>query len=140
MNKATLVKASAEEGLRRTLVFHHVVKEAEAFAAGLADVAEQLHASDHEPYPATLWANWLCGEHEPLHRRRVLAEFAEGVATDGTVVAVQPLGERHRQGREGLGQPQGQASPARHQRIQRCDGHTGTRRGDVRNDGLFGGA
>ncbi|WP_436800910.1 hypothetical protein [Streptomyces avermitilis] len=32
--QTALVKASAEEGFRRTLVFHHVVKEAEAFAAG----------------------------------------------------------------------------------------------------------
>ncbi|UXY25118.1 DEAD/DEAH box helicase family protein (plasmid) [Streptomyces cynarae] len=31
--QTALVKASAEEGFRRTLVFHHVVKEAEAFAA-----------------------------------------------------------------------------------------------------------
>ena len=36
--QTALVKASAEEGFRRTLVFHHVVKEAEAFAAGLPDV------------------------------------------------------------------------------------------------------
>ncbi|MFD3778166.1 DEAD/DEAH box helicase family protein, partial [Streptomyces sp. NPDC058612] len=90
--QTALVKASAEEGFRRTLVFHHVVKEAEAFAAGLPDVAEQLHASDRELYPATVWANWLCGEHKPLHRRRVLAEFAEGIATDGTVVEKGYLG------------------------------------------------
>ncbi|MEU9033251.1 Helicase associated domain protein [Streptomyces sp. NPDC048383] len=90
--QTALVKASAEEGFRRTLVFHHVVKEAEAFAAGLPDVAEQLHASDRELYPATVWADWLCGEHKPLHRRRVLAEFAEGIATDGTVVEKGYLG------------------------------------------------
>ncbi|MFE4205493.1 Helicase associated domain protein [Streptomyces goshikiensis] len=90
--QTALVKASAEEGFRRTLVFHHVVKEAEAFAAGLPDVAEQLHASDRELYPATVWANWLCGEHAPLHRRQVLAEFAEGIATDGTVVEKGYLG------------------------------------------------
>ncbi|MFD8396647.1 DEAD/DEAH box helicase family protein [Streptomyces sp. NPDC059680] len=40
--QTALVKASAEEGFRRTLVFHHQVKEAEAFAAGLADVAGRL--------------------------------------------------------------------------------------------------
>lgn len=90
--QTALVKASAEEGFRRTLVFHHVVKEAEAFAAGLPDVAEQLHASDRELYPATVWADWLCGEHAPLHRRRVLAEFAEGIATDGTIVEKGYLG------------------------------------------------
>ncbi|WP_331722357.1 Helicase associated domain protein [Streptomyces canus] len=97
--QTALVKASAEEGFRRTLVFHHVVKEAEAFAAGLPDVAAQLHASDPELYPATIWANWLCGDHKPLHRRRLLGEFAAGIATDGTVVekcflcSVKVLGE-----------------------------------------------
>lgn len=97
--QTALVKASAEEGFRRTLVFHHVVKEAEAFAAGLPDVATQLHASDPELYPATIWADWLCGDHKPLHRRRLLGEFAAGIATDGTVVekcflsSVKVLGE-----------------------------------------------
>ncbi|WP_449334049.1 Helicase associated domain protein [Streptomyces cynarae] len=97
--QTALVKASAEEGFRRTLVFHHVVKEAEAFAAGLPDVAAQLHAADPELYPKTIWANWLCGDHKPNHRRRVLAEFAAGIATDGTVVekgflgSVKVLGE-----------------------------------------------
>lgn len=97
--QTALVKASAEEGFRRTLVFHHVVKEAEAFAAGLPDVAAQLHASDPELYPATIWADWLCGDHKPLHRRRLLGEFADGIAADGTVVekcflcSVKVLGE-----------------------------------------------
>ncbi|GAA2966757.1 DEAD/DEAH box helicase [Streptomyces enissocaesilis] len=97
--QTALVKASAEENFRRTLVFHHVVKEAEAFAAGLPDVAAQLHASDPELYPKTIWANWLCGDHKPLHRRRLLGEFAAGIAADGTVVekgflgSVKVLGE-----------------------------------------------
>ncbi|MFD5028808.1 Helicase associated domain protein [Streptomyces sp. NPDC058405] len=97
--QTALVKASAEEGFKRTLVFHHVVKEAEAFAAGLPEVAAQLHASDPELYPATIWADWLCGDHKPLHRRRLLGEFAAGIATDGTVVekcflcSVKVLGE-----------------------------------------------
>ncbi|MFE7795715.1 Helicase associated domain protein [Streptomyces sp. NPDC057460] len=97
--QTALVKASAEENFRRTLVFHHVVKEAEAFSAGLPDVTAQLHDSDPELYPATIWANWLCGEHKPLHRRRVLKEFADGIATDGTMVekgylsSVKVLGE-----------------------------------------------
>ncbi|MFE9803522.1 hypothetical protein ACFYP6_32505 [Streptomyces goshikiensis] len=80
------MKASSEENFRRTLVFHHVVKEAEAFVAGLPNVAAQLHAADPELYPATVWADWLCGDHEPGHRRRVLGEFATVVATDGTMV------------------------------------------------------
>ncbi|WEH43947.1 DEAD/DEAH box helicase [Streptomyces sp. AM 2-1-1] len=97
--QTALVKASAEENFRRTLVFHHVVKEAEAFAVGLPDVAAQLHASDPELYPKTIWADWLCGDHKPLHRRRLLGEFAAGIATDGTVVekcflcSVKVLGE-----------------------------------------------
>ncbi|MYV56701.1 DEAD/DEAH box helicase [Streptomyces sp. SID3212] len=97
--QTALVKASAEEGFRRTLVFHHVVKEAEAFAAGLPDVAGQLHAADPQRYPKTVWADWLCGDHKPLHRRRVLAEFAAGTSTDGTTVdkgflsSVKVLGE-----------------------------------------------
>ncbi|MGA4881512.1 Helicase associated domain protein [Streptomyces lydicamycinicus] len=90
--QTALVKASAEEGFRRSLVFHHVVKEAEAFAAGLPDVAARLHAADPELYPRTVWADWLCGEHKPLHRRRVLGEFADGIATDGTVVEKGYLG------------------------------------------------
>lgn len=97
--QTALVKASAEENFRRTLVFHHVVKEAEAFAAGLPDVAAQLHASDPVLYPKTIWANWVYGDHKALHRRRLLGEFASGVATDGTVVekcflcSVKVLGE-----------------------------------------------
>ncbi|USQ89938.1 Helicase associated domain protein (plasmid) [Streptomyces phaeoluteigriseus] len=84
--QTALVKASAEEDFRRTLVFHHVVKEAEAFAAGLPHVAEQLHDADPELYPWMVWADWLCGDHKPLHRRQVLSEFADGIAADGTVV------------------------------------------------------
>ncbi|WP_234433772.1 helicase associated domain-containing protein [Streptomyces rimosus] len=97
--QTALVKASSEENFRRTLVFHHGVKEAEAFAAGLPDVATQLHAAGPELYPHTIWADWLCGEHKPNHRRRVLGEFAAGIAGDGTVVekgflgSVKVLGE-----------------------------------------------
>ncbi|WP_333741263.1 DEAD/DEAH box helicase [Streptomyces sp. IBSBF 2806] len=90
--QTALVKASAEEGFRRTLVFHHVVKEAEAFAAGLGDVAKRLHTTGPELYPGTIWADWLCGEHKPLHRRRVLDEFSTGIAADGTVVEKTFLG------------------------------------------------
>ncbi|MCX4985730.1 DEAD/DEAH box helicase [Streptomyces sp. NBC_00572] len=90
--QTALVKASSEGNFRRTLVFHHVVKEAEAFAAGLPGVAAQLHAADPELYPGTIRADWLCGEHKPLHRRRVLGEFADGIATDGTVAEKSYLG------------------------------------------------
>ncbi|MEU6594532.1 Helicase associated domain protein [Streptomyces sp. NPDC046881] len=90
--QTALVKASAEEGLRRTLVFHHQVREAEAFAAGLPDVAQRLYAAEPELYPRTVWANWLCGDHKPGHRRRVLDEFSRGIAADGTVVEKTFLG------------------------------------------------
>jgi superfamily II DNA or RNA helicase len=90
--QTALLKASAEEGFRRTLVFHHQVREAEAFAAGLGAVAKHLHATDPELYPMPIWANWLCGEHKPLHRRRVLDEFSQGIAADGTVVEKTFLG------------------------------------------------
>ncbi|MEV6617274.1 Helicase associated domain protein [Streptomyces sp. NPDC051051] len=90
--QTALVKASAEEGFRRTLVFHHMVKEAEAFAAGLPHVAKRLHDTDPELYPQMVWANWLCGDHKPGHRRRVLGEFADGITTDGTVVEKSYLG------------------------------------------------
>ncbi|MGQ3554065.1 Helicase associated domain protein [Streptomyces rochei] len=90
--QTALLKASSEEGFRRTLTFHHQVKEAEAFAAGLPDVAAKLRAEDPVLYPRTIWADWLCGEHKPAYRRRVLAEFASGIATDGTVVEKGYLG------------------------------------------------
>ncbi|MGW5284997.1 Helicase associated domain protein [Streptomyces collinus] len=90
--QTALMKASAEEGFQRTLVFHHQVKEAEAFAAGLPRVAGRLHAADPGLYPREVWANWLCGEHKPHHRRRVLDEFSQGVAADGTVVEKTFLG------------------------------------------------
>lgn len=90
--QTALVKASSEEGFRRTLVFHHQVKEAEAFAAGLLRVVGRLHAAEPELYPRTVWADWLCGEHKPGHRRRVLDEFSKGIAADGTVVEKTFLG------------------------------------------------
>ncbi|MFC8823029.1 DEAD/DEAH box helicase [Streptomyces rochei] len=97
--QTALLKASSEEGFRRTLTFHHQVKEAEAFAAGLPDVAAKLRAEDPVLYPRTIWADWLCGEHRPAYRRRVLGEFASGIAADGTIVekgflgSVKVLGE-----------------------------------------------
>ncbi|MFI2207246.1 helicase-related protein [Streptomyces sp. NPDC020192] len=78
--QTALVKASTEEDFRSTLAFHHLVKEAEAFAAGLPDVAAQLHADDPKLYARNIWADWLCGDHPAVHRRRVLGEFADGDA------------------------------------------------------------
>lgn len=97
--QAALLKAAREEGLRRTLVFHHLVREAEAFAAGLGEVAARLHAAEPRRYPRAVWADWLCGDHPPVHRRRVLDAFARLRAADGTRVrraflsSVRVLGE-----------------------------------------------
>ncbi|RDD85047.1 DEAD/DEAH box helicase [Streptomyces parvulus] len=90
--QTALLKASSEEGFRRTLTFHHQVKEAEAFAAGLPDVAAKLHSEAPALYPATIWSDWLCGEHKPAYRRRILGEFASGIAADGSVVEKGYLG------------------------------------------------
>ncbi|MFG2545369.1 Helicase associated domain protein [Streptomyces sp. NPDC048594] len=90
--QTALVKASSEEGFRRTLVFHHQVKEAEAFAAGLPGVAAKLHREDPVLYPATIWASWLCGEHKPAYRRQILGEFASRIAADGSIVEKGYLG------------------------------------------------
>ncbi|MBT2454800.1 DEAD/DEAH box helicase [Streptomyces sp. ISL-86] len=115
--QTALVKAAADQGFRRTLVFHHLTKEAEAFAAGLPAVAERLRtasrdtrrdksraaggaasrAPQHPPqpaYPRTVWANWLCGQHTAAHRRRVLDDFAaDGIAEKAFLGSVRVLGE-----------------------------------------------
>ncbi|MCB5164326.1 Helicase associated domain protein [Streptomyces bambusae] len=85
------VKAATEEGLGRTLVFHQLTKEAEAFAAGLPEVARRLHHTDRARFPREVWADWLCGEHRPAHRREVLERFA--TARGGFLSSVRVLGE-----------------------------------------------
>ncbi|WP_432715305.1 Helicase associated domain protein [Streptomyces lavendulae] len=95
--QAALVKAAAEEGFRRTLVFHHLTKEAEAFAAGLPAVAARMRAASRSAlpaYPRTVWADWLCGQHTAAHRRRVLEAFAaDRVAEKAFLGSVRVLGE-----------------------------------------------
>ncbi|MEU8462137.1 Helicase associated domain protein [Streptomyces sp. NPDC029003] len=95
--QAALVKAAAEQGFRRTLVFHHLTKEAEAFAAGLPAVAARLRSASRAPlpaYPRTVWADWLCGQHTAAHRRRVLEAFAaDRVAEKAFLGSVRVLGE-----------------------------------------------
>ncbi|MFI2205546.1 Helicase associated domain protein [Streptomyces sp. NPDC020192] len=97
--QTALVKACTEEDFHRTLVFHHLVKEAEAFAAGLPEVARKLHAAEPGRYPARVWAQWLCGDHAPQQRRLVLDRFHHGTGDDGTPVdkaflgSVKVLGE-----------------------------------------------
>ncbi|MFG3532676.1 Helicase associated domain protein [Streptomyces sp. NPDC047917] len=73
-----LMRAAAEERIRRVLSFHSRVGEAEAMAAGVPAVAATLAEDDPEVYPPAgrVWADWLYGEHSPAHRRNVLDEFA----------------------------------------------------------------
>lgn len=95
--QAALVKAAADQGFRRTLVFHHLTKEAEAFAAGLPAVAARLRRASRTrspEYPREVWADWLCGQHPAPHRRRVLEAFADGrVADKAFLGSVRVLGE-----------------------------------------------
>ncbi|WP_371098889.1 DEAD/DEAH box helicase [Streptomyces sanglieri] len=79
-----LVTAAAEENLRKVLTFHSRVSEAEAMATGVVDTARKLWEDDPQRYPepGRVWANWLCGEHPPAHRRAVLEEFASDVIED----------------------------------------------------------
>ncbi|MFJ4989780.1 Helicase associated domain protein [Streptomyces sp. NPDC088732] len=75
------VKTAAVRGLRRMLTFHYRTSEAEAMAAGVPAVARRLWEDDPETYaePDRVWADWLCGEHSPTHRRETLATFADPV-------------------------------------------------------------
>ncbi|MCX4826855.1 Helicase associated domain protein [Streptomyces sp. NBC_01142] len=99
--QTAVLKTAAEQRLARLLTFHYRTSEAEAFASGLPAVAKALWASDRElyPEPGTVWAEWLYGEHKPLHRRRVLEEFSSGTTAEGAVIeravlaSVRVLGE-----------------------------------------------
>ncbi|MFE4999260.1 Helicase associated domain protein [Streptomyces mirabilis] len=73
-----LMRAAVEERFRRVLSFHSRVGEAEAMAVGVPAVAARLAEDAPETFPPAqrVWADWLYGEHPPLHRRRVLDEFA----------------------------------------------------------------
>ncbi|MFJ5221155.1 Helicase associated domain protein [Streptomyces sp. NPDC088354] len=84
------VKTAAVRGLRRMLTFHYRTSEAEAMAAGVPAVAQRLWEHDPQTYaePDRVWADWLCGEHSPTHRRETLATFADpvGERADGELV------------------------------------------------------
>ncbi|MGK5499934.1 Helicase associated domain protein [Streptomyces sp. URMC 125] len=81
--QAALVKHAAETGVRSLISFHHRTVEAMAFARALPGTAARLHEEDPATYPRRVWADWLCGEHEPAHRRAVLGRFADGVDEQG---------------------------------------------------------
>ncbi|MFF1594793.1 Helicase associated domain protein [Streptomyces sp. NPDC058286] len=73
--QAALLHTMAQHGLQTCITFHHRTIEAQAYAEGLQRVAAKLHANEPERYPKRIWADWLCGEHVPEHRRGVLGEF-----------------------------------------------------------------
>ncbi|MGD3112494.1 Helicase associated domain protein [Streptomyces sp. YGL11-2] len=73
--QAALLHAMAQHGLQTCITFHHRTIEAQAYAEGLERVAAKLHADQPETYPSKVWADWLCGEHDPTRRRGVLGEF-----------------------------------------------------------------
>ncbi|MFP8945313.1 Helicase associated domain protein [Streptomyces fenghuangensis] len=110
--QAALVKHAAATGVRSLITFHHRTIEALAFARALPGTAARLYKEDPVTYPRRVWADWLCGEHEPSHRRTVLDRFADGIDEDGwetelSVLAnVRVLGEgvdiRGRRGVDGV--------------------------------------
>ncbi|MFD0036002.1 DEAD/DEAH box helicase family protein, partial [Streptomyces sp. NPDC127172] len=73
--QAALLHTMAQHDLSTCITFHHRTIEAQAYAEGLERVAAKLHADQPEKYPAKVWADWLCGEHVPEHRRGVLGGF-----------------------------------------------------------------
>ncbi|OCC10923.1 Helicase associated domain protein [Streptomyces sp. PTY087I2] len=99
--QTAVLKAAAERRLRRLLTFHFRTSEAEAFSSGLGAVAKELHESDPGLYPGAdgVWADWLCGEHKPVHRGLVLEKFASepevdpGAAWVRVLSSVRVLGE-----------------------------------------------
>ncbi|MGW9249982.1 Helicase associated domain protein [Streptomyces badius] len=73
--QAALLHTMAQHDLSTCITFHHRTIEAQAYAEGLERVAAKLHADRPETYPKRIWADWLCGEHVPEHRREVLGSF-----------------------------------------------------------------
>ncbi|MGW2052242.1 Helicase associated domain protein [Streptomyces sp. NPDC001858] len=73
--QAALLHTMNQHNLQTCITFHHRTIEAQAYAEGLERVAAKLHADQPEMYPARIWADWLCGEHVPEHRREVLGSF-----------------------------------------------------------------
>ncbi|MFI1386646.1 Helicase associated domain protein [Embleya sp. NPDC020886] len=84
--QAGMLRLAWEHDLRRILTFHHRTIEACAFAEGLPEAFERLRAGAPGAYPGGIAADWLSGEHEPMHRRQVLGRFGAGVDADGVPV------------------------------------------------------
>ncbi|MGW1616795.1 helicase-related protein [Streptomyces sp. NPDC002285] len=90
--QAALLHTMAQHNLQTCITFHHRTIEAQAYAEGLERVAAKLHADQPEMYPARIWADWLCGEHVPEHRREVLGSF-ESTAQRAVLSNCRVLGE-----------------------------------------------
>ncbi|MET7303866.1 Helicase associated domain protein [Embleya sp. NPDC005575] len=74
--QTAVLRVAADQDLNTVIAYHARTAEAQACAETLPDVAKRLHETDPQRYPAGVWADWLCGEHETEHRRRVLGDFA----------------------------------------------------------------
>ncbi|WP_346012389.1 Helicase associated domain protein, partial [Streptomyces sp. SID3343] len=74
--QTAVLGVAADLGLNTVIAYHARTAEAQVCAETLPDVARRLHESDPATHPAAVWADWLCGEHESEHRRRVLGDFA----------------------------------------------------------------
>jgi superfamily II DNA or RNA helicase len=85
--QAALLTHLDATGARSLITFHHRTREAMAFARGLSVTAAELHEADpgRYPKPEQVWAEWLCGEHSSVQRRRVLRQFADGIDAEGWV-------------------------------------------------------
>ncbi len=90
--QAALLRTAAEHGLQKIITFHHRTVEAEAFCKGLEKKAKELHASDSEKYPKSVWAGWLRGEHESDYRATVLGQFG-GTAHRAVLSNCRVMGE-----------------------------------------------
>jgi superfamily II DNA or RNA helicase len=86
--QTAVLEAAAEHDLKTCITYHSRTMEAEAWAKGLPGVARRLHAEDPTRHvdPDRVWADWLCGEHEPTYRREVLSQFAQGIDDNGKPV------------------------------------------------------
>ncbi|MGF1430018.1 Helicase associated domain protein [Kitasatospora sp. LaBMicrA B282] len=86
--QAGLVRACATRGLRRVITFHTRTIEARYFAETLNQTVERLHAEHPGEFPAEVWSEWVCGEHEPGYRASVLRGFAHAQRREGLAHAV----------------------------------------------------
>ncbi|MEL5958360.1 helicase-related protein [Streptomyces sp. CLV115] len=92
--QAGLMRAAAEERIRRVLSFHSRVGEAEAMASGVPAAAATLAEDDPEMYPPVeqVRADRLHSEHSPAHRRQVpekfASDFVDGISGARTALRV----------------------------------------------------